>query len=148
MEIPALDVDTLVMDAPRTPDSWDIRGLKTRLAWLEGTAAPGEGGNTVLAGHVTVLGVGQGPFYYLHHLRAGDEIRVYSGSQVYVYAVEDQSVVKVDAVEITSQEYRDRLTLFTCTGWDEDSEKYQARRVVHAGLLSVEPYDEQALPVE
>lgn len=137
-----------MLTAPRTAESWNIDGIRDRVAWLEGTAGPGEGGNTVIAGHVTVLNIGKGPFHDLQHLREGDWIRLYRGDWVYVYAVSELRVVKVNDMTITAQDHPDRLTLFTCTGWDEQSEAYQARRVALADLFKIEPFAEQDLPVE
>lgn len=139
VEIPALGVDAAVLKTPRRGLSWDVNGIRDRVGWLEGTAAPSEKGNTVLAAHVTVRSIGKGPFYDLGLLREGDLIRVHSGDQVYVYAVRELRVVKEEDVWITAPTARAQLTLITCSGWDEEVASYTRRRAVIAQLLRIEP---------
>lgn len=139
VEIPALGVDAAVLKTPRRGLSWDITGIRDRVAWLEGTAAPSEEGNTVLAAHVTVRSIGKGPFHDLVRLKEGDLIRVHSGDQVYVYAVRELRVVKEEDVWITAPTPKAQLTLITCSGWDEEAASYTRRRAIVAQLLRVEP---------
>lgn len=140
--IPALDVDTAVVISARSGDSWDLEGLRDNVAWLEGTSRPGLGGNTVLAGHITVLYIGNGPFRYLHHLKPGDEILVNTAENEYRYVVDTQFTVREDEVHILANTEDARLTLFTCTGWDSENERYWKRRVVVADLVQVNPLND------
>lgn len=139
IEIPALEVERTVLFAPRSAASWDITGLRDRVAWLEGTSAPGQGGNTVLVGHVTVLQIGKGPFYSLQRLKPGDLIRIHGGDLVYVYSIQEQKVVRETDIAITAQDGPERLTLLTCSGWNEEEGEYVSRRAVIASLVRVEP---------
>ena len=134
--IPALDVDALVHYIPFEGLSWPIEGLREDIAWLGNSSWPGLGGNTVLAGHVTVKGVGDGPFRYLEDLKEGDEVLVYTEKNTYTYVVREQVTVEETDLGVTLPTINPQLTLITCTGWDNELSIYRFRRVVFADLTS------------
>lgn len=139
--IPALGVDTVVAYVPYDEDklSWLIEGLREEVAWLGDTSWPGLGSNTVLAGHVTVRGLGNGPFRYLDNLQEGDQIKVFTAENEYIYTVREQVTVNETDLGVLLPTTQAQLTLITCTGWDEELEIYRFRRVVFADLLRSEP---------
>lgn len=137
--IPDLKVDARVVLKPRKDNTWDIRGLRADVAWLEGTAHPASSGNTVLAGHIMVRNLGRGPFRFLDRLKEGASVVVYTGQNEYVYRVSKQLLVKESDGEVTFNTGQPQLTLITCSNWDEAVERYQRRRVVLAELVKVEP---------
>lgn len=141
VQIPALGLNVKVQSAPTAGQTWNIAGLGANLAWLEGTSLPGLGSNTVLAGHVSVLGLGDGPFRYLHLLNPGDEVRLSTLRGIYVYRVSSQFVVPPTQVHALTATTQARVTLVTCTAWDEEAEDYLLRRVVQADLVGFEALD-------
>jgi sortase A len=104
------------------------------VAHLEGTANPGEKGNVVLSGHVT-LRRGSGPFRYLERLQTGDTVTVYAGEQAYTYRVVDKRHVQPTDVSVTYPTIAPTLTLITCTNWDADDRTYTERVAVIAELV-------------
>lgn len=131
--IPALGIDTDLVEAPIRSNTWDVSGFGDEIAHLEGTAYPGTTGNAVLAGHITHPG-GFGPFRYLSRLQAGDLIVAYGEGVQYRYVVRDVYYVEPDAIEYTLPLDGKFLTLITCAGWDQQSWSYTQRLVVRAEL--------------
>jgi LPXTG-site transpeptidase (sortase) family protein len=92
------------------------------------------GGNTALAGHVTVRNYGNGPFRYLDQLASGDEVRLYTERKVYTYRVREQQVVSENDLWVTQPTQNNQLVLITCTDWNADFQTYIRRLVVFADL--------------
>jgi LPXTG-site transpeptidase (sortase) family protein len=133
--IPALEVDSMVHFIPFEDRTWDIQGLGLDIAWLGDTSSPGLGSNTVLAGHITVLYLGNGPFRYLYRLKPGDLVYVYTDWNVYTYSIREQKVVRENDSSVVGPTDRSQVTLLTCTGWDEEALQYTDRRAVFADLV-------------
>lgn len=144
--IPTLSVDAIVKYVPydETTMTWLIDGLREEIAWLGNTSWPGLGGNTVLAGHITVRGLGNGPFRYLEDINTGDEVTLFTEANKYTYQVREQVVVNETDLGITLPTVGTQLTLITCTGWDDDLDIYRFRRVVFADLVKAEPITYQS----
>jgi len=138
--IPALNLDTEVKYVPFQDLSWFITGLRQEVAWLGDTSWPGLGGNTVMAAHVTVSGLGDGPFRWLENLKDGDVVTLYTNQNVYTYVVRSQIIVESTDLGITQQTVKPQLTLLTCTGWDPEIQAYRYRRAVFAELTRTEPW--------
>ena len=132
LQIPRLAVDAPLVEAPIVGHQWDISRLRGEIAHLEGTAYPGESGNAVLAGHVTIPGAGWGPFRELDTLQPGDQIFIERGRETLIYTVTDLMTVDSTAVEVVYPTEEDQLTLITCSGWDDSTETYAERVVVIA----------------
>jgi LPXTG-site transpeptidase (sortase) family protein len=143
LEIPDLKINSIVRFTPFEGLTWPVQGLREDVAWLGNTSWPGLGSNTVLAGHVTVEGLGDGPFRYLENLTTGDEILVYTEESIYTYAVRDQLTVDETDLGVTMPTTNPQLTLITCTGWDTELSLYRFRRVVVADLVSSEAWVRQ-----
>lgn len=139
--IPTLSVDAIVKYVPYddTKLTWLIEGLRDEVAWLGNTSWPGLGSNTVLAGHITVRGMGNGPFRYLENINPADQITLYTESNKYTYQVREQVVVNETDMGVVLPTVGTQLTLITCTGWDDELDIYRFRRVVFADLVNVEP---------
>jgi len=134
--IPRLAVEQSVVYAPIVGQEWDISRLRYDIANLEGTVPPGQYGNAVLAAHVTVPGAGWGPFRELDTLQPGDEIFIQTGSsETYTYVVSERKLVDPGDIEVAYQTNDTRLTLITCSDWDEANELYAKRIVVIAHIL-------------
>jgi LPXTG-site transpeptidase (sortase) family protein len=143
--VPAINLDTVVKYVPFEGWSWYITGLREEVAWLGNTSWPGLGGNTALAAHVTVSGLGDGPFRWLENVKAGDIVRVYTEQAVYTYEVSDHIIVEDIDMGVVEQTVDPRLTLITCTGWDTELNLYRYRRVVFARLTGTEDIVRQGL---
>jgi sortase A len=95
------------------------------------SALPGNPGNVVLTGHVSVATPSDIAYFRnLDSVSAGDVVEVYSGTTLHRYVVEAVLEVPPDAVRILKSDHRARVTLITCT---PDLE----RRLVVIGSLVV-----------
>jgi len=137
--IPAIEVDTVVKYVPYNGLTWMISGLKQEIAWMGETSWPGLGGNTALAGHITLRDGSDGPFRYLSDLSEGDVINIFTEEKIYTYAVREQTVVEGDDLSILEDTETPQLTLITCTGWDPDVHMYLKRLIVYSDLIEVKP---------
>jgi sortase A len=97
-----------------------------------GTAAPGQLGNAVVAGHRTSHGK---EFGKLDELVPGDEVIFTMPEGRFVYLVRETTIVKPDAMYIIEQTYAKTATLFACHPPGSTRE----RIVVHLDLLETEP---------
>ena len=117
-------------------DNWDLNYLEGFAGHLEGTPELGKGGNYVLAGHVELKDGVPGPFINIHKLVPGDDIMIYSemASQPYVvrYKVTEVKNVGPDDISVIRNRGFEELTLITCSDWDQKSEQYLTRVIVHA----------------
>jgi LPXTG-site transpeptidase (sortase) family protein len=141
--IPALKVDADVRFTPFENETWEVGDLGLDIAWLGNTSSPGLGSNTVLAGHVTALYLGNGPFRYLARLQPGNLVYVHTEWKLYTYSVREQAVVKPNDSRVVGATEDNQLTLITCTGWNDEDRQYINRRAVFADLVSVEWLAEQ-----
>jgi sortase A len=137
--IPALALDTVVKYVPFSEFTWLIAGLKQEIAWMGDTSWPGLGSNTGLAGHVTLGDGSDGPFRHLEELEAGDEIKLYTEENEYTYRVSEKTVVKDTNFSVVEQTEDSRITLITCTGWDQGARLYLERLIVYADLVDTSP---------
>ena len=108
--------------------------LGQTIGHLEGTAAPGSGSNAVYAAHVTISRDVFGPFANLSQLAPGDIIYVYEGDQEFQYIVDDAKTVERTAIEVTHPSDDGRITLITCSNWDEAAGRYAERLIVKGRL--------------
>lgn len=80
------------------------------------SALPGQPGNMVVTGHVSVADRRNlAAFAALDAVAPGDAIEVYSGMSRYVYTVERVMVVPPDAVHLLRSDSVAAVTLITCT---------------------------------
>ena len=130
--IPRVGVDVPLIEAPIVGREWDISLLRGEAAHLGGTAAVGEHGNIVLAGHITIPGGGWGPFRELEIMQPGDEIFIQDQDGTIRYEVVDLQIVAPEDVYVVFPTEEDRLTLLTCTSWDPEQGVYTQRVAVIA----------------
>jgi len=80
------------------------------------SARPGQPGNMVLTGHVSVVDSRNlAAFKTLDRLRSGDVVEVYAGDEVYLYRITSVVVVPPDEVRVLRSDHLARMTLITCT---------------------------------
>ena len=137
--IPDLRVDASVKTASFSGKAWDIQDLGTDVAWLEKTSVPGLGSNTVLAGHFNLKGSTNGPFRYLLYLQPGAEVKVLTEKYLYRYVVDYQMRVSPDNERVVQATDKPKLTLLTCSAWDQVTKTFKYRRAVVASLMEVLP---------
>jgi LPXTG-site transpeptidase (sortase) family protein len=137
--IPALLLDTQVKYVPYDGVSWMITGLRQEVAWMGNTSRPGLGGNTGLAGHVTVAGMGDGPFRHLDQLPVGELVLLYTQKNIYTYQVRESKVTDDGDMSVILPSDNPQISLITCTDWDQESRTYLSRLVVIADLIRTEP---------
>jgi LPXTG-site transpeptidase (sortase) family protein len=138
--IPSLDLDAEVAYVPYDGWTWLIAGLQNEIAWMGETSWPGLGGNTALAGHVTLRTGANGPFRYLDELAPGTLLQLYTEKNKYTYKVREQVIVEETDMAAIQQTTNPQLTLITCTDWDSNMHLYLKRRVVYADLVGVVPF--------
>jgi LPXTG-site transpeptidase (sortase) family protein len=143
--IPALALDTVVKYVPYDGLTWMIAGLQQEIAWMGDTSWPGLGGNTALAGHVTLRTGRDGPFRNLSDLRYGDAIFVYTEKNIYEYMVQDLTTVEATDLSVLETTSDPRLTLITCTEWDPYTGFYTKRLIVSSDLIGSKPINEISL---
>jgi len=80
------------------------------------SARPGQPGNMVLTGHVSVADRDNLPvFATLTRAEPGDTVSVYSGDDVFIYRVTTISVVAADDLRVLRSSHAATVTLITCT---------------------------------
>lgn len=140
LAIPAIGVDAEVMPLGLLPDGkLDAPANAEDTGWYELGAKPGEKGNAVIDGHLT-LGKGDGVFRRLSRVKAGDEIEVRDESgKTRVFAVRETAVYDVDKapmLDIFGTTDKKRLNLITCAGvWRKDLDHYDKRLIVYTELI-------------
>ena len=112
------------------------------VGWYEPTAALGQFGNSVYAGHVDYWDVGPAIFYSITHgdVQAGDEIMgIGEDESEFVYTVTMRETVSLGELtsdkigEIVGPTTRESLTLITCGGeFDYSTGEYLSRTWVRA----------------
>ncbi|MFC2055165.1 sortase [Chloroflexota bacterium] len=143
IEIPALDLDTIVKYVPFDGFTWLIKGLRSEVVWMGNTSWPGLGGNTGVSAHVTLGDGTDGPFKYLEELKDGEIVKLYTEQNVYTYKVHDREVVSESDSSVLEPAEGARLTLITCTDWHMGLGKYQKRLIVYSDLVEVQPLENQ-----
>jgi LPXTG-site transpeptidase (sortase) family protein len=144
--IPGISLDTEVKYVPYDGFTWLINGLRQEVAWMGNTSWPGLGGNTALAGHVTVAGLGNGPFRHLDELLAGEVVILYTEKNMYTYNVRESRVTDDGDMSVTLASENPQITLITCTDWDKETQTYLKRLVVFADLIRTEPITMGSIP--
>lgn len=137
--IPILNLDTIVKYVPYDGYSWAISGLRQEVAWMGDTSWPGLGSNTGLAGHVTVAGMGDGPFRHLDELPVGELVLLYTEKNIYTYQVRESKITTDGDMTVVDPSADPQISLITCIDWDEESHTYLNRLVVIADLIRTEP---------
>lgn len=80
------------------------------------SARPGQPGNMIISGHVSVADANNvAVFANLDQLKVGDVIEVYSGNEVFQYAIQSKSTVLPTALQVLKSNSQSRVTLITCT---------------------------------
>lgn len=144
LEIPALDVHSVVRDVGRTPEG----ALETPApgpfyddaAWYRHSPTPGSIGPAILLGHVDSATDGPSVFYRLGELRRGDRVRIRRADDSIAVFVVDEVRRYSKRGFPTKLVYGDidhaGLRILTCGGaFDDSTGHYLDNIVVFASLL-------------
>ena len=127
---PAIGLDAGVVEAPVEDGEWRVP--KFVAGHLAGTAAPGQGSNVVLSGHLQSLTSGN-VFARIDELRPGDEVTLRTTAGEARYRVGGKNLVTPDDLSVVRPTAREELTLITCWGsYNALTQDYTPRLVVWA----------------
>ena len=135
LEIPSLNVQMQIVGVPQSVDgTWDVTWLGNDAGWLNGSAFPSYLGNSVITGHLYNSNGQPGPFIHLSKMQYDDKIIVHVWGTQYTYQVREVFQVNpMDTAEMLKHEELSWLTLITCGGYDEKTNSYKYRVLVHSG---------------
>ncbi|MBI5951341.1 MAG: PD40 domain-containing protein [Chloroflexi bacterium] len=139
LEIPSQKIKANIVGVPQSKNVWDVKWLGQDAGWLNGTAFPTWGGNSVITAHVMGADGLPGPFAKLQDLQYGEQIIVHLSGQQYIFEVRNKQLVRPDSIAFALEHLEDAsyLTLVTCSGYNEESNTYSFRRLVRAVLVEV-----------
>ncbi|MBI2765844.1 MAG: sortase [Chloroflexi bacterium] len=118
IRIPSAGIDAAIVEvgvvmkdgAPEWEVAWRAAGHHID------SARPGQPGNMVITGHVSVADSSNlAVFRTLNLSKVGDIVEVDSGDNVYRYAITKVFVADASATDILRSDYRATVTLITCT---------------------------------
>ncbi len=103
--IAAINVDAIIVQG----DGWDQ--LKKGVGQRVGAPDPGQDGNLVLSAHNDIFGE---IFRRLDELAPGDEIQIYTASQIYTYVITGTQIVPPTQVSVMDPTAYPSITLISC----------------------------------
>ncbi len=112
--IPAINVDSLIVQG----DGWDQ--LKKGVGQRIGSPDPGQDGNLVLSAHNDIFGE---IFRRLDELSPGDELQIYTASQIYTYVITGSDVVPPTQVSVMDPTAHPSITLISCYPYLVDNKR-------------------------
>lgn len=114
IQIPAIGVDAPTVEG----DDWEA--LKQGAGHHVGSANPGERGNCIISAHNDIFGQ---IFRDLPDLDLGDDVFVYTVSQVYHYAVTQKRIIEPTEVNVMQDTSSPVLTLISCYPYGIDTHR-------------------------
>jgi len=109
-------------------DGWEQ--LKKGVGQHLGSVNPGEQGNLVLSAHNDIFGE---LFRHLDRLKPGDEIRVMTNTQEFVYIVTGLKIVEPTDVSVMGPTEKPTITLISCYPYLIDSQRIVIFGELHEG---------------
>jgi LPXTG-site transpeptidase (sortase) family protein len=110
--IPSINIDIPIVPAEIIDGYWETASDSASFGL--GSAYPGQPGNTVIFGHAT-----NDLFGPLRKLKKKDLIYLLTDNQWFSFRVEEIKIVLPNQVEVVSPTKDKRLTLYTCTGFND-----------------------------
>jgi sortase A len=117
MIIPSIGVDSPVVEIGVVYEEgrWQWERPKHAVGHLEGTAQPGQVGNSVMSGHISSPSRGEGQvFKRLPEIKLGDVVIVYTPYRAYAYEVTAKKVVEPGELSVLDPTPDETMTLITC----------------------------------
>ena len=112
--LPGIGVDAPVVEG----DDWE--SLKKGAGHHLGSVNPGERGNCIISAHNDIYGE---IFRDLSEVKVGDEILVYTPTQVYRYTVQQSRIIEPTDVSVMAQTSGPVLTLISCYPYGVDTHR-------------------------
>jgi len=112
--IPAINVDSQVVQG----DGWEQ--LKKGVGQHIGSSDPGRNGNMVLSAHDDIFGE---IFKNLDKLQPGDELQIYTASQIYTYVITAARLVAPTDVSVMNATGHPSATLISCYPYLVDKQR-------------------------
>jgi len=112
--IPAINVDSQVVQG----DGWEQ--LKKGVGQHIGSSDPGRNGNLVLSAHDDIFGE---IFKNLDKLKPGDELQIYTASQIYTYVITASKLVAPTDVSVMNATSHPSTTLISCYPYLVDKQR-------------------------
>jgi sortase A len=112
--IPAIGVDSQIVQG----DGWEQ--LKKGVGQHIGTPDPGQNGNLVLSAHNDIFGE---IFRRLDELQPGDEVQIYTASQIFTYVITGADIVLPTAVSVMDPTEHPSATLISCYPYLVDNKR-------------------------
>ena len=112
--IPSINVDSQVVQGV----GWEQ--LKKGVGQHIGTADPGRNGNLVLSAHDDIFGE---IFRHLDQLQPGDDIQIYTASQIYTYVITGSRLVAPTDVSVMNATGYPSTTLISCYPYLVDKQR-------------------------
>lgn len=112
--IPAINVDSQVVQG----DGWEQ--LKKGVGQHIGSTDPGRNGNMVLSAHDDIFGE---IFKHLDQLQPGDELQIYTASQIYTYVITASRLVAPTDVNVMNATSHPSATLISCYPYLVDKQR-------------------------
>lgn len=134
ISIPAMGIQSAVIEFPLNGESWDIHRWEMRVGHLQGTAWFDQPGNIVLGGHSQMPDLSAGIFAELDKLQTGDRITIHLGIEQREYIVASVSSSWANDLTPLYPTRGERLTLITCDTltYNRTTRTYAKRVVVIA----------------
>jgi len=130
---PGASMSAPIIPAGRVQGTWETRHLGESVGHLVGTSwLDDPGGNIVLAGHVESATGAPGPFAHLFEAAVGDLVILREGTREVHYRVTIREEAAPTDIGFVAQDGQPRLTLITCTDWDNERATYLGRLIVVA----------------
>ncbi len=111
--IPKADIDLKVTPSKVVDGYWELS--ETTASYGLGSGLPGSKSNTVIFAHAR-----EGLFFNLKDVKLKDTIYVFTKNKWYQYKVNKITAVFPDQKEVIEPTKKETLTLYTCTGFNDE----------------------------
>lgn len=111
--IPKSDIDIPIVEAKVVNGYWELS--ENTASYGLGSGYPGSPGNTVIFAHAR-----EGLFYNLKDVKVGNTIYVFTKDKWYRYKVNKITAVFPNQLEVIKPTKNQTLTLYTCTGFNDE----------------------------
>jgi LPXTG-site transpeptidase (sortase) family protein len=133
--IPTAGVNSRVVQAYLSGNSWDVSQIRANVGHLQGTSWVGQNGNIVLSGHVERADGSAGVFANLDLVEMEDLIRLTVNGQERMYVVTEIRTTTPEDLSPIMPTRSERLTLITCGEYDFFQDAYLERLIIVADPL-------------
>lgn len=111
--IPKYDIDLPITFSKIKNGYWELS--ETTASHGQGSANPGESGNTVIFAHAR-----EGLFYNLRNIKKDDVVYVFTKDRWYKYRIDEIKAIYPSQTETIAPTNNEILTLFTCSGFFDE----------------------------